>query len=282
MVAYKLVAHSFQGGHHHVVEQVVPLYVQIGGLRRYPQSPYVLFQSQVGVLGVGVFALELPCLPCHLAAQLLYVRISRMESEVAHFYGMVEIGDGELSVNSFPVEPYAPHEQREDGLAVKAQVLPEVEYRLVVQRYGDTHVVQALGTALQVLYGIGIGVEHVGIVVYGARHRRGALKEIVVVGVHAGNHALAGIARYQVHQHRALALRQRVARRQHHFEVTVCVLELAQCRAPEEYVVVSLHIRHDPLSRPASLQAVGCLKVVGRQIVPKLFSHQVFPLLILR
>ena len=267
MVAYKLVAHPFQSGHHHIVEQMMPLYIQISGLCCYSQSLYILFHSQVGSLGIGIFVLELPYLPCHLSAQLLYVRISCLETEVAHFYDMVEIGNSELSINSFPVKPYAPHEQRENSLAVKTQILFKIEDGAVVQRNSNAHIVQAGGIALQVFDGVCIGVKHVRTMVYGARHRRGTLQEIVVVGIYTGYHTFADIFRNQIHQHRAFSLRQCVARRKHYFKITVLVLETAKCRAPKEYIVVRLHIRHYPLSRIAPIQVVGRIKVSRRQIV---------------
>ena len=59
---------------------------------------------------------------------------------------------------------------------------------MVVERYRHADIAQRGRIALQVLDGIGVGVQHVGILQHLARRFAGALSEEVVVGIDAGEH----------------------------------------------------------------------------------------------
>ena len=104
--------------------------------------------------------------------------------------------------------------------------------------------------ALQVLYGVGVGVEHVGVVYHDVRRLRGALYEIVVVGIDARYHVAATLSGYHAHDGGLLAALKTVgARGQHHLEVARVVLEACEHGTPEEHVVVALHIGYDTAAR---------------------------------
>ena len=86
------------------------------------------------------------------------------------------------------VGPDVPGEERPDGARIVTQEMLEVEEPPVVERCHDAHLLEGGGVALVVFDGVGVGVEDVGAHADGARGVRGSLHEVVVVGIHAGNH----------------------------------------------------------------------------------------------
>ena len=252
---------------------MVALYVEVGGLGRHAQLLQLVFQRHVRLLGVGVEALQLHHLAAHLVPHVGDAVGRVLHGEVPGLDGLVEVGDGELGVVGRAVVPDAPYEEGEDGERVLPHVFLEVEHLVVVERHHHAHVVQRWRVALEVLNGVDVGVEYVGVAHDVLRGLRGPLHEEVVVGVDAGYHVLAHVVAHEVHEHLFLALGQAHLRGQHHLEVVLVVLELAQHRAPEEHVVVALHIGHDALARGLAFHAVDRAEVVGVEVVAQTFCH---------
>ncbi len=221
------------------------LYIKIGGLRRNAHGYEFLLQREPRLLGLGVAVLERAHAVAHLAAQVVEHGLGVENGEVAEFRHAVEIANGELAVDAAPVMPDGPHEEGEERLAEPRHEVLEIEDAVVVERHHNAHVVERGGETLVVLNGVDVGVEHVGVGDDSLRRGRGPVDEPVVVGIHTGYHAAAHTVGKEVHQHRFLAALQRVARGEHHLEIAFVVLEPPQDGAPEEHVVVALHISHD-------------------------------------
>ena len=133
---------------------------------------------------------------------------------------------------------------------------------MVVEGNHDTGFVQRWRIALQVFNGVSVGVEDVRIGCYLLRHLGGALHEIVVISVHAGNHVTSYLVHQQIHQHRLFAsIKTFHARGQHHLEIPGVVFEVTQDRSPEKYVVVTLHIGCDAASGVLRLHLVSRLEI---------------------
>ena len=87
--------------------------------------------------------------------------------------------------------PYIPHKEWEYGFGILSEILGEIEDGMVVECHRHTYIVQTGGIALQVLNGIAIGMEDIGILYYLPGLWRGTLHEVVVVGIDTCYHALA-------------------------------------------------------------------------------------------
>ena len=158
------------------------------------------------------------------------------DGEIAHLDDREEIAHRELAVMGRAIEPYVPHEERIDNLGETAQIAVEVENLMVVE--GDSHadIVERRGVALQVLDGIGVGVEDVWAVDNLLRGGRGLLDKIVVVGIDAGNHITAHAVGHEPHERRLLATVELAgARGEHHLEVVAVGLEVREDSAPKEH-----------------------------------------------
>ena len=252
---------------------MVALNVEVGGLGRHAQRLQLVFQCQVRLLGIGVETLQLHHLAAHFVPHVGDAVGRVLHGEMPGLDGLVEVGDGEFGVVGRAVVPDAPHEEGEDGQRVLLHVFLEVEHLVVVERHHHTHVVKRGRVTLVVLDGIDVGVEDVGVAHDVLRCLCGPLHEEVVVGVHAGYHVLAHLVAHEVHEHLFLALGQTHLRGQHHLEVVLVVLKLAQHRAPEEHVVVTLHIGHDALARGLAVHAVDRAEVIGVEVVAQTFCH---------
>ena len=62
-----------------------------------------------------------------------------VEVEAAQFNHLIEISDGELSIDGTPVIPDAPYEQGEDSLGIAGKEIVEVEDLMIVQRHSYTN-----------------------------------------------------------------------------------------------------------------------------------------------
>ena len=211
--------------------------------------------------------------PAHLLINLISNVLYRPhrvgQRETTQFDSAVEVGNRELAIDRAPVVPDAPHEEREDGFGVKPEPLFEIEDATVGECHHDGHVMQRRSIALKVLDGIGIGMKHVRALPNLAGSLRGALDQIVVVGIHTGNHRrpqdifLLFPLEHEIHQHRLLAALQSLMGRQHHFEIALLILIGRKHGAPEQDIIITLHIGHDSLARVLRAQPVGRLHVLG-------------------
>ena len=134
-----------------------------------------------------------------------------VEVEATQFNHLVEIGDGELGIDGTPVIPDAPYEQGEDSLGIAGKEIVEVEDLMIVQRNSHADGTQRRSIALQVLDGVGIGVEHVRTAQHGSARLGNTLYQIVVVGIYTAYKITTRILGQQPHQHRFLTAFQTVA-----------------------------------------------------------------------
>ena len=123
-------------------------------------------------------------------------------------------------------------------------------------------------------------MEHKGTAQYLLRRSRSSLQQIIVVGIHTGNHILTQsefvailLTFKEVHQHRLLPSRQVHLRREHDLEVSLVVLELRQHSPPEIDIIVTLDVGNNPAPCLFRGQCVGCLKIARIDIVFKIARH---------
>ena len=127
---------------------------------------------------------------------------------------------------------------------------------------------QILGKAVEVLDGIAISLEDIGILVYLMRHLGGTLQQEVVVAVYTSYQAAAQLRCVQrIHQHHLLALCQRGGRGKHHLKITFLILELGQQRPPKSDVVIALHIRHYAPACSLGRQLAGGIQIGGSKVM---------------
>ena len=114
-----------------------------------------------------------------------------VEVELGYFYDMIEIQHGKVLVVPVAIAPHVPHEEGPDGFGKLRYELFEVEDEAVVECCAGADLSQGRGVALQVLYGVGVGVENLGRAYQHSGGRCGSLHEVVVVGIDAGYHVVA-------------------------------------------------------------------------------------------
>ena len=121
---------------------------------------------------------------------------------------------------------------------------------MVIESDRHTDIVQRWCIALEVLDGINVGMEHIRAIEYALRLVGAALNKIIVIGINTSYHIAAKrLALEEVHQHRLLTTSKIDLRRQHHLEIALIVLELAENSSPEVDIVITLDIGHYPMSR---------------------------------
>ena len=258
----ELAAHLLHHRNDDAVEEVVALYIKIGSVGGDAQLLERFLHVEVGLLGIWVLALQLSHARAYLTAHALQYLRCFLNGEMSRLDDAAEVADGEQLVDAHTVVPDAPDKEREDGLRVLAHELGHVEHLMVVERDGNAHLAQRRRVALQVFDGVGVSVEHVGILEHLARAFGGALHQIVVVGIDAGYHVRSRLPRQQLHHGSLLAALQLAdARGEHDLEVALLILEATEHSAPEEHIVVGLHVGHDALPALLRLQPVGRLDV---------------------
>ena len=157
--------------------------------------------------------------------QLFFGTMKRKPAEVNH---SVKVGDCKFAITPHAIVPNVPNEERKHNTRIARKEVGEVENKMVVQCGGHTHFVQSACETLQVLDGVGVGVEHEGVVQYGFRKWRCPLQQVVVVGIHTGYHVVAHLFTNQTHQCGFLSPLQFVFfRRQHHFKISVSIFKTA-------------------------------------------------------
>ena len=63
----ELVAHAVKHWHHYLVEEMMPLDVEISGFGRHAEPSQVIFKSVIALLSIRIGLLELLAPLCHLA-----------------------------------------------------------------------------------------------------------------------------------------------------------------------------------------------------------------------
>ena len=154
-----------------------------------------------------------------------------------------------MRIGPIAIHHYRPYKEWEDSLGELLEVFAEVEDAMIIKGDRHTDIVERWRIALIVLDGIYVGVEHIRTVENALRLMGAALNKIVVIGIDTGYHiATKRLALEKIHQYRLLAASKIHLRWQHHLEVTLVVLELAQNRSPEVDIVIALDIGHYPMS----------------------------------
>ena len=145
----------------------------------------------------------------------------------------------------------------------------------VVQRGLHTDFMQTVGKAVEVLDGIAISLEDIGILVYLMRHLGGTLQQEVVVAVYTSYQAAAQLRCVQrIHQHHLLALCQRGGRGKHHLKITFLILELRQQRPPESDVVIAFYVSDDTSAGFLRIKLMGGIEIGRSQIVFETDCHR--------
>lgn len=107
----ELVAHAGKNRHHNPVEKVMPLNIEICGLRCHAKPSEVVLKAVVALLGIWIGSPELLAPARHLAMQKRYYALCVVDVEVDGFYGVQKVAHGELAVMTCAVIPNVPNEQ---------------------------------------------------------------------------------------------------------------------------------------------------------------------------
>ena len=181
-----------------------------------------------------------------------------------------EVHHREMAVGIVAIAPNIPHEKRPDDLAVLAQEFLVVKDGTVVESGCDDGAVQGGCPALVTLNGIHEGVNDIRAFVQETAGLGGVAQQVVVVGIHTGDHGFAELLGVEeIHERLSLAFPQVVMRRQLHLEVARSVLVVIEDGAPEGHILEALHISHNTPPRPRGSQAVGRFKIGRAEVMGK-------------
>ena len=252
------------------------LYEKIDVVARHAQLFQLFFQRSQLAFGLLVVLLH----PCHLAVYLTPQLLECVDGfpnvELIHRHKVQERVERHVFVLLAPVEPHRPHEELIHDVAVELHVFFEVENLVVVERGHHAHLMERRGVTLVVLNGVGVGVEHERVGEHVAGRWGAALQQVVVVGIHTGDHIVAQVLAQTVHHRLLLAAREVGARRKHHLKLQVVAFEVVEHTAPEEDVGVAFHVCHDLLLTFAlRVQLAGCLYEFGVQVSCQSFAHRI-------
>ena len=185
-----------------------------------------------------MFDLKLLNLTVYFSPNFIDNFFASLDCEMSCLDYVIKAGERELGVNVAPVEPNVPYEKWEYSATVGFEIGLEIEHRMVVQRHGHGHIVEARSVALEIFDRVSVSVENKWIVVHLARGEGGVLEKIIIVGIHAGNHILSGVSGDEVHEHRFFSAGERLLGRKHNLEEYSLVFETAEHGSPEKYIVV--------------------------------------------
>ena len=250
------------------VKEVVAAHIEISGLRCQSQRKQTLHERFVSVASLRENLLQTTDFRIYAVAQRLQRLFGMVEIEAFDENDVEKIEHGECGVAPVAVSPDVPYEKRPDNFRILLEKRFEIEDAAVVERGHHTHVLERRGITLEVLNGINISVEHKRVSTHLPRSFRCfALHQIIIVGIHTGNHGRAEAVAQIVHQCDFLSLAQRGARREHHFKIIVRRFQRAQERAPEKDIVVAFHVSHDFMACLLRSQPVGGRDEVGIKIL---------------
>ena len=194
---------------HYVLLEVVALDEEIGVVGDYAEAFQLGLHSLYIGQGLGVTAREPTALLLDTYAQLLEGVFGMGHAHGVETHDVAEVLHGEHGELALAIKPYVPQEERIDNLRVEAEEGREVDHGLVVEGALHAYSMQALGIALVVLYGIGIGMEHIGTAYDAARGVGLTLQQVVVVTVDTGYHVTAEPLTQVIHHGHLLALGER-------------------------------------------------------------------------
>ena len=229
----QVVAYFRHDWRHDSIEEVVPLDIEIGGLRSDAQLLYFILRLEIRFLGFREFTLQLPHFYFYLVTNIVERSLWVVDGEATRVGDAVELGDGELVVHTIAIAHDVPDEEGEYDLGELLKVGLKVKDAAVDEGDSDAYIVQCWRIALKVLYGVDISMEDVWAFQHLLRLRRGSLKQEVEVSIDAGNHIAAQtvvataivIFCDEVHEYRLLASGKVSLGREHHLEVALVVFE---------------------------------------------------------
>ena len=247
---------------------MVSLDIKIGIVRSQSQTFQLRAQLLHPVDVAGETGLQFGQLCRHRLLHLVQTTVRMTQVYLLQTHAGVEVVHRESVRVVLAVEPDIPQKQRIGNLRITLQKSGEVQDMPVVQRGLHTDFMQTVGKAVEVLDGIAISLEDIGILVYLMRHLGGTLQQEVVVAVYTSYQAAAQLRCVQrIHQHHLLALCQRGGRGKHHLKITFLILELRQQRPPESDVVIAFHIRHYAPACSLGGQLAGGIQIGGSKVM---------------
>src|SRR5574344_409110 len=86
-----------------------------------------------------------------------------VDVELVHLCDIVEVVEWKLAEASIAVHPDEPHEEFIDDDGVFCEVFFKIEYLAVVEGGHHAYIMKRGCIALEVLYGVGVGVDGIGI-----------------------------------------------------------------------------------------------------------------------
>ena len=165
------------------------------------------------------------------------------------------------------IEEKMPHEEWPYRTGISLHESFEIEDMCIVQCHHHAGFVQSLGVTLEILDGISVGMEDIGILQHLLGGFGRTLPQEIIVGIHAGYH-IPSHSLEHIHDSRLLAtVEMVVAGRKQDFEIARLILILSQYRTPEEDIIVALDVSH--YLAPSLLRGhlVGGLEVEGIDII---------------
>ena len=137
----ELVAHAVKHWHHYLVEEMMPLDVEISGFGRHAEPSQVVFKLVIALLSIRIGLLELLAPLCHLAMSKTYDAFGALHVDTAGSYGVQEDAHGDLAVMACALIPNVPDKQGIYGARIILEILSQVENGVVVECHCHTHVV---------------------------------------------------------------------------------------------------------------------------------------------
>ena len=260
-------AHAAQHGSYDAFKQIVPAHKEIRCLRCQSQSQQLLPQRLVRFAPLRKLPLQTAHLGVHQVPEMLQCLFGMIIVELVELHHMVKVEHGKLLVSAITIAPDVPDKKRPDDFAVALQEEFKIEHAAVVQCNHDTHIVQCRGVTLKILYGIGIGMEHIRIAAHLCRQGGYALHQVVIIGIHASYHATPQPVSQFVGQSYFLPFAQAAVGRQHHLKEIPVRFERPEQVAPEKHIVVTLHISHNAFAALFAAQTVHGLYIVRIQVL---------------
>lgn len=250
---------------HHIVEEVMALDVEVGVVRTESEGGELCLEGGEFAFRLGIVLLEI----CHFAVGIVAhsfdgIRIVH-HVESFHIDDVVERGERKLREAVGTVYPDGPYEEFVDGFAVGLEIAFKVEYGAVVEGSHHADLMQTRSVALEVLYSVCIGVDHIGVVEHEGRIACVSHEEVVEICIDTGYHVSSESFAQTVHHGDLLASIEVGLGWEHDFEVAFVVLKIGQYAPPEEHVVIRFDVCYDFLPF-CLLELVGCIEIARIEV----------------
>ena len=263
----QLLADRLHGRHYDAVEQMVALYIKVCSIGCHAKREKRVFCPEIFFLHIRKASLQLVDLHAHLVVQLIEHLIQMLRALVLDAGNGIEVRNGEGAVFATAIHHDIPHKQGEYDAAVAGQEVNKVEGGGIIECRHDADIMQGRSITLVVLYGIDEGVYDIRIVEHEGGVMVGTLQQVVIVGIDAGYHIASHTVAHQRQEGRLLALREIGTDGEHHLKITCLVFKLTQYHAPEEHIVIALHIRHYATAAALTTQGISSREIIGIDMV---------------